>query len=486
MSRQHTHRTRHFSPGWTLVAASLALMMCFLDALVVTTALPTIRLSLQSSLANLEWTVNAYNLTFACLLLTGAALGDRFGRRRMLCIGLVIFVAASLLAGSAATISVLVGARALQGLGAAILVPLTLTLVTDAYAPERRGWAIGIWSGVAALSGGLGPVVGGSVVSGIGWHWIFWINLPIGLLVLALALTRVRESHGGHPRFDLTGVLLATGGLLGVTWGIVRTDTHAWTSWEVIAPVLAGVLILGLFVLWERTTDHPMLPLALVRKASFSAANGISFCLFAGLFGALFLMSQFFQTAQGRSPLAAGAALLVWSAWGVLVAPTAGRLAGRYGNRPFMLGGLLLQSAGLAAIAVIAHVDTALLELAPLLAAAGIGTSMVFPTVASEVMGSVTPAEIGIASGTNNALRELGGVFGVAVLATVFNRPGVYTSPDTFVAGFRSALWVAVAFSASGIPLALLLRRRTAALPTAPLDDSASRPAALDAEVATD
>jgi EmrB/QacA subfamily drug resistance transporter len=486
MSRHHTDLNRHFSPGWTLLAASLALMMCFLDALVVTTALPTIRLSLSSSLANLEWTVNAYNLTFACLLLTGAALGDRFGRRRMLCVGLVIFVAASLLAGSATTIGVLVGARALQGVGAAILVPLTLTLVTDAYAPERRGWAIGIWSGVAALSGGLGPVVGGAVVSGPGWHWIFWINLPIGLFVLALAFTRVRESHGGNPRFDLAGVLLATSGLFGVTWGIVRTDSYAWASWQVMAPLLAGLLIIGVFLLWERTTDQPMLPLGLFRSANFSAANAISFCMFAGLFGALFLMSQFFQTAQGRSPLQAGAALLVWSVWGVLVAPAAGRLAARYGNLPFMLGGLLLQTAGLAAIAVIAHRQTAFLELAPFLAAAGIGTSMVFPTVASEVMGSVTPNEIGIASGTNNALRELGGVFGVAVLATVFNRSGVYTSPDTFVAGFRSALWVAVAFSAAGIPIALLLRRRSTTPATERLDDSASAPTAHDAEVAID
>jgi EmrB/QacA subfamily drug resistance transporter len=451
---------RRWNPIWTLIAASLALMMAFLDALVVTTALPTLRTSLHSSLGSLEWTVNAYNLALACLLLTGAALGDRFGRRKMFCAGLTTFIGASLLAGVASTVDVLIAARALQGIGAAIMVPLTLTLVVEAYPPERHAWAIGIWSGVAGLCGALGPVVGGGVVQAIGWHWIFWINLPIGLAVLPVALTRFRESYGGHPRLDIVGLVLATTGLFSITWAIVRTDTIGWGSTAVIVPLLVGIGIICVFLLWERRTPHPMLSLSLFRRASFSAANGISFCLFAGLFGALFLMSQFFQTAQGRTPLQTGAALLAWSAWGFFVAPLAGRAAGRYGNRPFMFAGLILQTAGFACLALIAHRHTAYLEIAPLLALAGIGASMVFSTVAGEVMGSVAPDQIGIASGTNNALRELGGVFGIAVLATVFNRPGVYTSPDTFVSGFRSALWVAVAFSAVGILLTGFLKPR--------------------------
>jgi EmrB/QacA subfamily drug resistance transporter len=442
-----------WNPAWTLVAASLALMMAFLDALVVTTALPALRLSLHSSLANLEWTVNAYNLALACTLLTGAALGDRFGRRKMFCAGLTVFLAASLLAGAAPGVGVLIAARALQGLGAAVMVPLTLTLVIEAYPPERHGWAIGIWSGVAALCGALGPVVGGGVVQAIGWHWIFWINVPVGLAILPVALWRFRESYGGHPRLDIAGLALATAGLFAVTWAVVRTDTTGWGSVAVIVPLLAGVAIIGAFLLWERRMPRPMLSLALFRRASFTAANGIGFCLFAGLFGALFLMSQFFQTAQGRTPLQAGAALLAWSAWGFFVAPATGRAAGRHGNRPFMFAGLILQTAGLACLALIAHRHTSYLEIAPLLALAGIGGPMVFTTVAGAVMGSVAPEQIGIASGTNNALRELGGIFGIAVLATVFNRPGVYTSPDTFVSGFRAALWVAVAFSAAAIPL---------------------------------
>jgi Major Facilitator Superfamily len=248
---------RSWNPTWTLVVASLALMMAFLDSLVVTTALPTLRVSLHSSLTTLEWTVNAYNLSFACLLLTGAALGDRFGRRRMLCTGLAIFTGASLLAGLAPTIGVLVAARAMQGAGSAIMVPLTLTLVTGAYPPGRRGWAIGIWGGVGGLSGAIGPFVGGAVVQAIGWHWIFWINLPVGLALIPIALLRVRESSGGHPRLDILGVGLATTGLFGITWAVVRTNTTGWGSSEVIATLIAGLAVVGLFVLWERPPRQP-------------------------------------------------------------------------------------------------------------------------------------------------------------------------------------------------------------------------------------
>jgi EmrB/QacA subfamily drug resistance transporter len=470
-----------WNPTWTLIGASLALMMAFLDALVVTTALPALRASLHTSVPDLEWTINAYNLVLACMLLTGAALGDRFGRRRMFCFGLAFFLGASLLAGAAPSVGVLIAARALQGLGAAVMVPLTLTLVVEAYPPERHNWAIGIWSGVAALCGALGPVVGGGVVQAVGWHWIFWINLPIGLAVLPVALVRFRESYGGHPRLDVVGVILAAAGLFSVTWGVVRTDTGRWGSASVILPLLAGLAILGMFVLWERRAPHPMLALELFRRSGFSAANAIGFCLFAALFGGLFLMAQFFETAQGLTPLQTGAALMAWSAWGFFIAPAAARVAGRFGNRPFMAAGLLMQTAAFAVLALIAHPDTSYLEIAPLLALAGIGAPMVFTTVAAEVMGAVAPEQIGIASGTNNALRELGGVFGVAALATAFNRRGVYSSPATFAAAFRSALWVAVAFSALGILLTRFLRVRPAGAVQAP---ACEPPPALTADPA--
>jgi predicted MFS family arabinose efflux permease len=264
----------------------------------------------------------------------------------------------------------------------------------------------------------------------------------------------------------VVGLVLATAGLFSITWAIVRTDTEPWGSPAVIVPLAVGMAIIAAFLDWERRTPQPMLSLALFRRRSFSAANAISFCLFASVFGSLFLMAQFFQTAQGRTPLETGAALLVWSGWGFFIAPATARFAGRYGNRPFMLAGLFFWTAGLACLAVIAHQHTGFGEIAPLFALAGIGGPMVFTTVAAEVMGSVPPDQIGIASGTNNALRELGGVFGIAVLATVFNRTGVYGSPEAFVSGFRSALWVAVGFSAVGILLTALLKRRSVA-PTA-------------------
>jgi EmrB/QacA subfamily drug resistance transporter len=453
------------NPAWTLAVAALALMMAYLDALVVTTALPTLRSSLRGSLSDLEWTVNAYNLAFACLLLTGAVLGDRFGRRRMLCVGLAVFTGASLVAGLAPSIGVLVAARTVQGAGAALMVPLTLTLVTDAYPPERRGWAIGIWAGGGALSGAIGPFVGGALVHTVGWHWIFWVNIPVGLALIPIALVKVRESRAGHPRLDVVGLLLVTAGLFAITWAIVRTNTLGWNSAEVVAALAIGVDLIAAFVLWERRTSHPMMPPALFRNPAFTTANGISFALFASLFGALFLMSQFFQTAQGHSALATGAMLLVWSAPGLVVVPLAGRLADRHGNRPFMVSGLLMETAGLAGVALVARQDVAYLELAPFLLMSGVGISLVFPTVANEVMATVAPQQTGIASGINNALRELGGVFGVAVLAAVFNRAGAYASPGVFVDGFRSALWVAAGFSAVGVPLALSLKPKPLGAP---------------------
>jgi len=462
MKSTNTNIDRSWSPGVTLAVASLTLTMAFLDALVVTTALPSLRTELHGSLGDLEWTVNAYNLTFSCLLLTGAALGDRFGRRRMLCTGLTVFLTASLIGGAAPSVGVLIAARALQGAGAALMIPLTLTLIADAYPRERHAWAIGIWSAAGGLSGALGPIVGGIIVQAIGWHWIFWINLPVGLALIALAVLRVRESHAGHPRLDVVGVALATAALFAITWAIVRTNTSGWGRGEVVLTLAGGLVLFAGFLFWERRTAFPMLPLTMFRHRNFTAANGISFSLFAGLFGGLFLMSQFFQTAQGRSPLQTGAQLLAWSASGVVVAPLAGRLAARVGTKPVMLAGLLMQTAGFAALALITDRHTPFTDLAPLLLVAGSGTAMVFPTVADEVMASVRPEQTGVASGINNALRELGGVFGVAVLASVFNRPHVYTNPDTLVAGFRAALWVAVAFSAAGLPLIVSLRRTSA------------------------
>ena len=445
---------------WTVVLASIGVLMTALDTLVVTTSLPVLRVSLHASLSSLEWTVNAYNLSFACLLLTGAALGDRFGRRRMFTIGVGVFTAASALSALSPSVGALIAARAFQGAGAALVTPLTLTLISEAFPTEKRGVAIGLWGGITGLAVALGPVVGGAIAGGISWHWIFWLNVPIGLALMPLAARKLSESFGPRPQLDLVGLALAGLAALGVTWALVRADSVGWGSVEIVGSLLGGLVLAGLFVEWERRSRTPMLPLEFFRDRSFAATNVVSFFMWAALFGTLFLMAQFFQIALGNSPLGAGLRLLPWTGAPMVVAPIAGALSERYGNRPFMAAGLALQTIGLGWIALIATPGMGYLQLGLALGIAGVGISMCFPTVANAVMGSVPLAEAGVASGTNSMLRELGGVLGIAVLASVFARHGAYHSPRVFIDGFTQALWVGVGLSALGSAAALLLPRR--------------------------
>ena len=442
--------------GWTLAVSSLGLFMVALDTLVVTTALPALRVDLGASLSDLEWTVNVYNVAFACLLLTGAALGDRFGRRRMFAAGLFVFTAASAAAALAPNVGALIAARAVQGAGAAIVMPLTLTLISAAFPAEKRGAAIGLWGGIAGLAVAAGPVVGGGVIDGINWHWIFWLNVPIGLLLIPLALWRLSESFGPRSQLDLRGLALAATGVLGLTWGLVRANTVGWASAEVAASLIAGAAFVISFLVWERRARNAMLPLGLFRRRGFSTANAVSFFMYAGLFGALFLMAQFLQTALGYSPLDAGIRLLPWTATPMVIAPLAGGLADRYGNRPFMVVGLTMQAVGLGWVALIAKPHMGYVELGVALTVAGVGTSLCFPTVANAVMGSVPLSEAGVASGTNSSLRELGGVFGVAVLAAVFTHQGVYASAHVFTDRFQAALLAGAGLTALGIVAAVL------------------------------
>jgi EmrB/QacA subfamily drug resistance transporter len=458
MSHHVSDRSPH--KAWTLVLASLAVFMTALDTLVVTTALPVLRVDLHAGLSNLEWTVNAYNLAFACLLLTGAALGDRFGRRRMFAIGLGLFTAASAASALSPDVQTLVIARAFQGAGAAIVTPLTLTLISEAFPVEKRGAAIGLWGGIVGLAVASGPVVGGAVLSGIDWHWIFWVNVPIGLALIPTASRKLTESRGPQPHLDLPGLALAAGGALGVTSGLVRSGADGWTSTEVVGTLVAGIALLGAFIAWERRAEHPMLPPALFKARGFAGANAVSFFMYAGLFGALFLMSQLLQTGLGYSPLQAGIRLLPWTVPPMFIAPLAGNLADRYGNRPFMILGLALQAAGFAWVASIAAAGMGYLELGAAFTVAGVGTSFCFPTVANAIMGSVPLRQAGVASGINSAMRELGGVFGVAVLASVFASHGGYGGAHAFIHGFAPAVWVAVGLSSLGIIAATLTGTR--------------------------
>ena len=437
-------------PGWTLAIVSIALFMTALDNLVVGVALPSIRDDLGGSLESLQWTVNAYTLAFAVLLLTGAALGDRFGRKRMFVAGLGLFTATSALAALAPTIEELIAMRALQGLGAAIVLPLTLTLLNEAVAPERRGAALGVWAGVSGLGVALGPLVGGAVVEGISWQWIFWLNVPVGLVLLPLALRLLSESHGPNARLDLPGLALAGTGLLGLTFGIVRADTLGWGSATVVAGLTGGVLLLAAFLRWQVRAPEPMLPLRFFRSRAFVATNGVSFAMFFGTFGSIFLLSQFFQIAQGLGPLEAGLRTLPWTGMPMLVAPIAGLLSDRIGPRPLMVAGLALQSVAIGWLAVISSPTTTFGELFVPFALAGTGMALVFAPSAAAVLSSVRPEEAGQASGATNTIREIGGVLGVAVLASVFAANGGYGSPAAFTDGVTAALPIGAAALALG------------------------------------
>jgi EmrB/QacA subfamily drug resistance transporter len=447
---------------WTFVITSVALFMVTLDNLVVTTALPSIRVDLGASIEDLEWTVNAYTLSFAVLLLTGAALGDRFGRRRLFAIGLGIFTVASAAAALAPNVETLIAARAVQGVGGAIVTPLTLTILSAAVAPAKRGLALGAWGAIGGLAVASGPVVGGAVVEGMSWQWIFWLNVPIGLLLVPVAFARLRESFGPSSRLDLRGLALASAGLFGIVWGVIRGNAVGWTSLEIVASLSLGVAVTAAFVLWELRAPAPMLPMRFFRNRTFAAANVSSLFMFFGMFGSIFLLTQFLQTVQGYSPLDAGLRVLPWTAMPIFVAPIAGALSDRIGGRPLMATGLALQALALGWLAAISEPTVAYSSLVPAFIVAGTGMALFFAPVANVVLSAVRPEEEGQASGVNNAIRELGGVFGVAVLATIFSSIGSYASGQAFVDGLVPATWVGAGVVAAGAVAALFIPRRKA------------------------
>jgi EmrB/QacA subfamily drug resistance transporter len=445
---------------WTFAITSAAVFMATLDNLVVTTALPVIREDLHATVESLEWTVNAYTLTFAVLLLTGAALGDRFGRRRMLAVGLAIFTVSSAAAALAPSAGVLIAARAAQGVGGAIITPLTLTILSAGVPANRRGAFIGAWSGIAGLAVAFGPLVGGAVVSGISWHWIFWLNVPIGIVLIPLALRRLDETYGPAAKLDLPGVTLASVGLTGIVWGLVRGHGQGWTSPEIVISLVAGALVFALFVLWELRTPEPMLPMRFFENRVFTLANVASLLMFFGMFGSIFLLSQFFQTVQGYSPFGSGLRILPWTIMPMFVAPIAGALSDRIGGARLMGIGLTLQAGGLASLAAISTPTTPYWHLVVPFMVSGIGMAMFWAPVANVVLAAVRPEEEGKASGAQNAIRELGGVFGVAVLASVWSHYGSYSNGQSFVDGMVPALWIGAAVVFLGAVAAFLIPSR--------------------------
>ena len=452
--------TARGAAAWAVVITSLALFMATLDNLVVTTALPVIKDHLHAGLAGLEWTVNAYTLTFAVLLLTGAALGDRFGRRRLFGVGLTVFTVASAAAALSPSIGWLVTARAVQGAGGALVMPLSLTLLSAAVSPERRNQALGVWGAIGGIAVAAGPLVGGAVTSGWSWQSIFWINVPVGIVLLGLARWRLAESSGPRQPLDVGGVVLATAGLLGVVLGLVRANAHGWTSPGVLASFAAGAFGLAGFVAWEQRAASPMLPLRLFRSRSFSAVNVVAMFMSFGMFGSIFFLSQFLQVVQHYSPFAAGLRVLPWTGMPMLMAPVAAALAQRFGGRPVLAVGLALQAAGLAWLALETRPTVGYGALWMPFVLSGVGMALFFVPLASVVLSSVPPEQEGVASGANGAFREIGGVLGIAVLGAVFSARGGYASGPAYVAGLRPAVWVGVAVVGAGAVVALVLPRR--------------------------
>jgi EmrB/QacA subfamily drug resistance transporter len=440
---------------WVLALVSAASLMVVLDMLVVTTALNTIRLDLGASIQALEWTINAFTISFAVLLMPAAALGDRFGRKRLFLAGLALFIAASAACALAPNAGALITARAAQGIGSAMILPHAMALLSMAFGPEQRAKALGVFASITGLGTLGGPILGGAITQGLDWHWIFWINVPIGLVLLALATGRLEESTGPARRLDFGGLFLVAAAAFGLVWGLVRGPSVGWTSPEALGTLVGGALLGVVLVWWELRTAEPMLPMRFFKSPAFSAGNGAGFLLYGAMFGSAFFLTQFLQVTLGYGPFGAGLRLAPWTATVFVVSMTAGSLVNRFGERALIAGGLTLQAAGFAWIALIAKPDLAYPALVAPFIVAGCGTALAIPAAQNSVLGSVPRPAVGVASGVFNTLRQLSGAFGIAVLAAVFAGSGSYASPKSFSDGFVPAIAVAAAISFAGAVVGL-------------------------------
>jgi EmrB/QacA subfamily drug resistance transporter len=445
---------------WVLGLTSTAYFMVIIDAAVVITALPRMQRDLKVSISSLQWTLNAYGIAFAAGIITAAALGDRFGRRRIFNLGLALFTIASAASALAPDASALIAARTVQGLGAAMVLPLSLTILTTAFPPERRAMIVGVYGGLAGLAVASGPLIGGGITEGIDWHWIFWINVPIGVVALALCFRLLPESYGARERLDLAGVALVTGGVVALVWALVRANQAGWASAEIVSTLAAGTLLLLVFAAWESRHAEPMVPLRLFRNRTFAAGNATTFLMSGAIFAGAYFVTQEFQFARGYSPVSAGLRLLPFFATPMFISPLAGAIAGKTGLRPVMVLGLALQAAGFTWVCVRGGLGTSWIELTFALLVAGIGISMALPTVPTAVLGAVQPHEMGKASGINYMTQQLGQVFAIAIGTSVFAAYGHLGTPASVTGGFKPALAACTVFA--------VLATLTAARITAP------------------
>lgn len=453
--------------GWVLVLTSTAYFMVALDATVVSTALPRMQADLHVGLTSLQWTLNSYGIAFAAGIITAAALGDRYGRRRIFSIGLALFTAASAACALAPNVSALIAARTVQGLGGAIVLPLSLTILTTAFPAQRRGTIVGIYGGLAGLAVAAGPLVGGAVTQGINWHWIFWINVPIGIAAVVLSQRLLPESRGARERLDLTGVTLVTGGVVAIVWALVRANQSGWASPEIVTTLGAGAVLVVAFVAWESRVAEPMVPLRLFGSRAFAIGNATTFLMSGAIFAGAYLVSEEFQFARGYSPVSTGLRLLPFFGMPMLISPLAGALSDRTGRRPVMVTGLALLTGGFAWVAVRGSLATSWVELTLALLVAGIGISMALPTVPTAVLNAVAPHEMGKASGINYMAQRLGGVFAIAISTAVFTANGHLGTPASVTSGFKPALAACAGFALLATLSATAITSRTAE-PVAP------------------
>jgi len=445
---------------WVVALTSTAYFMVVLDSVVVITALPRMQRDLHVSLSSLQWTLNSYGIAFAAGIITAAALGDRFGRRKVFTLGLALFTIASVACALAPNLLELILARTVQGLGGAVVLPLSLTILTAAFPAERRGMIVGIYGGLAGLAVAMGPIVGGALTQSIDWHWIFWINVPIGVIAVLLGVRLLPESYGAPERLDLVGVGLVTAGVVALVWALTRSGDVGWLSAETVGSLATGTLLLAAFVCWEHRVAEPMVPLRMFAVRDFAVGNVTTFLMSGAIFAGGLLVTEEFQLARHFSPVSAGLRLLPFFATPMLVSPGAGALSDRIGRRPIIVVGLSMLTAGFVWVACRGSLHTSWIELVIALLVAGVGISMALPTVPTAVLSAVAPNEMGKASGINYMAQRFGAVFAIAIGSTVFASYGRLGTPATVTAGFKPALWACAVFAGLSALAALAMSAR--------------------------
>jgi len=449
---------------WTLGAVAFGLFMIMLDNTIVNVALPAIEHSLHMSISSLEWIVTAYALTFAALLITGGKLGDMFGRRKMFIVGLVVFTLASLACGLAPSAGFLIGARAVQGIGAALMNPATLSIITATFPPKERGQAIGIWAGVSALALAIGPLLGGLIVDNINWHWIFYVNVPVGVVGIVVSYFFIRESRDtSHEQsIDLPGLVTSGAALLALSYALIEGNNHGWTSPEILGLFVGAAVLLAAFILLELRQRLPMLDLSLFKIGSFVGANLVAMLVSLGMFGVFFYISLYVQNILGYSPTKAGAIFLPMTVLIILVAPIAGKLSDRVGSRWLMGAGM-----GILGVSLLLYqrigLHTGFWSLLPQLLLGGVGMAMTMSPMTSAAMGSVPIDKAGVGSGVLNSFRQVGGSLGIALMGAIllsYQHPTrlKQVAAQQFVDGLHAALLVSavIAFAAAAVAIVLV------------------------------